>query len=73
MSGNTSDRGRKAVAPRQSSADAKRGHLDERKAGIRSALAEIKDGQTVPAEDVEAWIESWDKPEELPMPEPRRR
>jgi predicted transcriptional regulator len=44
----------------------------ERSLGVRQALAQVKDGQTIPAEDVEAWIESWDTPQELPMPRPRR-
>ncbi len=48
-------------------------HSKRRKAGIRAAMAQVKNGQTVPAEDVEAWVNSWDAPNELPPPEPRRR
>jgi predicted transcriptional regulator len=44
----------------------------DRPAGIRAAVAQIKSGQTVPAEEVDAWIESWDTPAELQIPEPRR-
>jgi predicted transcriptional regulator len=46
---------------------------EDRRAGVRAGLAQVKNGQTVPAEEVEAWIESLDTPEERPMPEPRRR
>lgn len=44
-----------------------------RQAGVRAAMYLVKKGQTVPAEQVETWIESWGTPHELPMPEPRRR
>jgi predicted transcriptional regulator len=40
---------------------------------LTEALSDVKKGNTIPAEDVEAWIESWDTPDELPMPKPSRR
>ncbi len=73
MSGNGFDRMGRVTAPRKPSAEAEQDRHAERKAGIRTAMIQVKNGQTVPAEDVEAWIESWDTPEELPIPEPRRR
>ncbi|QUS38939.1 hypothetical protein RPMA_08965 [Tardiphaga alba] len=30
------------------------------------------DGLAVPLDDVKAWVESWDTPDELPAPIPRR-
>jgi hypothetical protein len=62
------DRTGKASAPQDGSAQSG----NDRKAGIREAKAQVKSGQTIPAKDVEAWIESWDTPDELPMPRPRR-
>lgn len=41
--------------------------------GVRAALAEMKKGYFIPADEIEAWVESWDTPNELPMPTPRRR
>jgi len=40
--------------------------------GVRAALAEVESGQAVPADEVEAWVDSWDTPNELSMPRPRR-
>jgi predicted transcriptional regulator len=40
---------------------------------VRVALDQVKAGQTIPAEEVEAWIESWDTADELPKPKPRKR
>lgn len=31
-----------------------------------------KDGLAVPLDDVKAWVESWDTPNELPPPTPRK-
>lgn len=69
MSGSNFDRMGRLSAPQYPATDVR----ERRQAGIRAAMAQVKDGQTIPAEDVEAWIESWDTPDELPMPEPRRR
>lgn len=40
---------------------------------VREALEQMKAGQTIPSDDVEAWIESWDTTAELPKPTPRKR
>lgn len=40
---------------------------------VRVALDQVKAGQTIPAEEVEAWIESWDTADELPKPKPGKR
>ncbi|GAC1339502.1 MAG: hypothetical protein NVSMB18_07840 [Acetobacteraceae bacterium] len=34
----------------------------------RQARAETQAGLGVPIDDVEKWVESWDTPQELPMP-----
>jgi len=44
----------------------------DRKAAVKAALDQVRRGQTVPAEDVEAWIDSWDTDAELPRPTPKR-
>lgn len=38
----------------------------------RHARAETEAGIGVPIAEVAAWVESWDTPEELPMPQARR-
>ena len=38
----------------------------------RQARAETEAGIGVPIAEVAAWVESWDTPEELPMPQARR-
>ncbi len=45
----------------------------ERKAAVKEALEQVRRGRTVPAEDVEAWIDSWDTAKELPKPTPKLR
>lgn len=45
---------------------------DPQVAGVAEAIAELEAGLSVPLKDVEAWIDSWDTPNELPMPRPRR-
>lgn len=42
----------------------------EKRAAIQEGLREIDEGLGVPLDEVEAWIESWDTPDELPMPQP---
>lgn len=42
-------------------------------AAVEDALAQVRAGETIPADEVEAWIESCDTPRELPVPTPRRR
>lgn len=39
---------------------------------IAEADADVAAGRVVDFAEVEAWIESWDKPDELPRPRPRR-
>lgn len=36
--------------------------------GVEKGLAQLNAGLSVPLEAVEAWIDSWDTPNELPMP-----
>jgi hypothetical protein len=66
------DRMGRLTAPREKTAELGQDPGADRPAGIRAAIAQIKSGQTVPAEDVDAWIESWDTSAELQLPEPRR-
>ena len=74
MSGNEfKGMGRASVPPERPAGGTKASQNEERQAGIRKAMAQIRAGQTIPAEDVEAWVESWDTPNELPKPVPRRR
>jgi|SRR5208282_2307760 len=47
--------------------------VTEREAAVKEALEQIREGRTVPAEEVEAWIDSWDTSNELPVPSPHRR
>lgn len=43
--------------------------LEERQIeGIRRAMASLDRGEGVPHEDVEAWVDSWETEDELPMP-----
>jgi predicted transcriptional regulator len=44
-----------------------------RTAAVEEALAQVRAGETIPAEDVEAWIDSWDTKNELPTPTPKWR
>ena len=39
---------------------------------IAESLASVEREGTIPFEEVEAWIESWGTPNELPMPKPRK-
>lgn len=36
--------------------------------GVERGLAQLNAGLSVPLEAVKAWIDSWDTPNELPMP-----
>lgn len=50
-----------------------RAHLNARaaeRAAIEAAIAEADKGVFISGEAMMAWVESWDTPEELPMPEP---
>jgi predicted transcriptional regulator len=40
---------------------------------IAEARAQVARGEVVDFEDVEAWIDSWDTPQEKPRPLPRPR
>jgi predicted transcriptional regulator len=40
---------------------------------IAEARAQAARGEVVDFEDVEAWIDSWDTPQEKPRPQPRPR
>ncbi len=74
MSGKDLERVGRVGAPQaHSTTGAKVTHDEERLAGIREAMAQVRAGAAIPAEDVEAWVESWDTPNELPKPVPRRR
>ena len=44
---------------------------EEKRAAIQEGLRELDEGMGVPLDEVEAWVESWDTPDELPMPQPR--
>lgn len=46
---------------------------DPEVAGVEEAIAEVDAGFYVPSEEVDAWIDSWGTPNEIPMPQPRRR
>ena len=37
---------------------------------IREGLDELDAGKQIPLEEIEAWVESWDTPEEKPRPNP---
>jgi hypothetical protein len=39
---------------------------------IEVARSSLKERGGIPIEDIEAWVESWDTPGELPMPQPRQ-
>lgn len=39
---------------------------------IAKALASVEREGTIPFEEVEAWVESWGTPNELPTPKPRK-
>jgi predicted transcriptional regulator len=47
--------------------------LTDKAALVREALDQVTGGHTVPSEEVEAWIESWDTADEQPKPKPRKR
>jgi predicted transcriptional regulator len=40
-------------------------------AGIEEAIEQADRGELVPHEDVEAWVKSWGKKDELPRPKPK--
>lgn len=44
-----------------------------REFAVKEALEQTRDGRTVPADEVEAWIDSWETSSELPTPTPHRR
>jgi predicted transcriptional regulator len=52
--------------------DERRARLLWEAARIEEARASIREVGTVPYEEVEAWIASWDTPGELPRPRPRK-
>jgi len=37
-----------------------------------AALRALNDGVGVPADEVEAWVQSWDTDQEIPPPRPRK-
>ena len=43
----------------------------EKRAAVQEGLRDLDEGLGVPLDEVEAWVESWDTPDELPMPQPR--
>jgi len=44
----------------------------KRSAAIAEARREIDREGGIPIEEIEAWVDSWGPPNELPMPEPRK-
>jgi len=69
MSRSKAERSRPAVANEEGSSRRRGG--SSRASELSEALSDVDKGKTVPAGDVEAWIESWDTPSELPTPKPR--
>jgi hypothetical protein len=47
--------------------------LIDRTRAVGDALVQVQNGQTIPSEEIDAWIDSWDTPNELPKPTPRNR
>jgi predicted transcriptional regulator len=45
----------------------------EKLRAIREARESIEREGTIPFEEIEAWVDSWDTPNELPQPQPRKR
>lgn len=45
----------------------------EERAGLREAEDDIRAGRVVSFDDVKAWVELWDTPNELPAPHDRWR
>jgi len=43
-----------------------------RKGEIIAGFQSVIDEGGIPLEEVEAWVNSWDSPEELPPPQPRK-
>lgn len=45
---------------------------DSLEQAVRAGLAELDAGLRIPLEDVEAWVASWGREHELPMPQAKR-
>ena len=45
----------------------------EKLRAIREARESIEKDGTIPFEEIEAWVNSWGTPNELPPPQPRKR
>ena len=52
--------------------EARRARLAREAKLIEDARASVARAGTVPFEEAEAWVESWDTPNELPTPRPRK-
>ena len=39
---------------------------------IEKARRSLAERGGIPIEEIEVWVESWDTPDELPMPQPRK-
>ena len=50
--------------------EAMRRSHEEKRAAIRSAVAEAEEGVFISQEAMDAWVASWDTDDELPPPEP---
>ena len=50
--------------------EAMRRSHEEKRAAIRSAVAEAEEGVFISQEAMDAWVASWDADAELPPPEP---
>ena len=58
-------------APNASSDNPEEKLTPEQIAGVQEALDSVSRDGSIPAEEIEAWIESWDTDNELPPPKPR--
>lgn len=60
--------------PSEPSAEPSRRELSPaEKAGLIEAEEDMRAGRVIPFEEVQAWVESWDTPAELPPPHNRWR
>ena len=58
-------------APAPEPEEARIARLAWEAARIEEALTSIRDEGTISHEKVQAWVDSWDTPGELPQPQPR--
>ena len=58
------------TAPVSETHDAQHARLAWEATRVEEALADLRDGQTIPHEAMKAWVESWNTPDERSPPEP---